>query len=48
VQDKGIKNGRVVTPSGVISGGVAIDGGNIVYVGGDYSLTQAKRVFDAD
>jgi dihydropyrimidinase len=43
-----IKNGRVVTPSGVIYGGVAVDGEKIVYVGSDYSLPQAKRVIDAE
>jgi dihydropyrimidinase len=43
-----IKNGRVVTPTGLIFGGVAIDDGKIVYVGGDYSLPQAKRVIDAE
>jgi dihydropyrimidinase len=43
-----IKNGRVVTPSGLIYGGVAVDGEKIVYVGSEYSLPAAKRVIDAE
>ena len=38
-----IKNGRIVTPSGVIYGGVAIDGEKIVYVGSDHFLPKAER-----
>ena len=43
-----IKNGRVVTPSGVIYGGVAIDGERIIYVGSDYFLPEARRMIDAE
>src|SRR5262245_26861738 len=40
------KNGLVVTPGGVIEGGVAIAGGKIVAVGGDESLPSTERVID--
>jgi dihydropyrimidinase/dihydroorotase len=43
-----IKNGRVVAPSGVIYGGVAIDGERIIYVGSDYSLPEARKTIDAE
>ena len=43
-----IKNGRVVTPSGVIYGGVATDGGIITQVGSDYSLPRAKATINAE
>jgi dihydropyrimidinase len=43
-----IKNGRIVTPSGVIYGGVGIDGEKIVYVGSDHFLPKAERVIDAE
>ena len=42
-----IKRGRVITPYGVIWGGVAVDGGKIVSVGSDNGLPAAKRVIDA-
>ena len=42
-----IKNGLVVTPQGVISGGVAVDGERIVAVGADAALPEAKEVVDA-
>jgi dihydropyrimidinase len=47
--DSVIKNGVVVTPSGVFKGGVAVDGGVITAVGPDASLpNEAKRVVDAN
>ena len=42
-----IGNGRVVTPGGVIGGGVAIDGERIVQVGADATLPPARRTIDA-
>jgi dihydropyrimidinase/dihydroorotase len=42
-----IKNGTVVTPSGKILGGVAVEGEKISYVGGESGLPQAKKVIDA-
>lgn len=42
-----INNGRVVTPEGVIYGGVAVEDGIITHVGSDSSLPQGKRVIDA-
>jgi len=41
-----IKSGLVVTPQGVIHGGVAIEGGRIVEVGADAGLAEAKEVVD--
>jgi len=40
------KNGLIVTPSGVIEGGVAIDGGKIAAVGQDAFLPPAEREID--
>lgn len=40
------KNGLVVTPSGVIEGGVAVVGGKIAAVGADAFLPAAERVVD--
>jgi len=42
-----IKNGRVVTPGGVLAGGVAVDGETIVAVGADATLPRARRTLDA-
>jgi dihydropyrimidinase len=42
-----IKNGLVVTPQGVINGGVAIEGERILQVGTGSSLPQAKQEVDA-
>jgi len=42
-----IKNGTVVTPSGKIFGGVAVEGEKISYVGGESGLPKAKKVIDA-
>ena len=41
-----LKNGLVVTPSGVIEGGVAVVGEKIVAVGGDAFLPDAEREID--
>ena len=42
-----IQNGRVVTPGGVIAGGVAIAGETIVAVGADRELPAGRRRVDA-
>lgn len=42
-----IKNGRIITPSGIVSGGIGVKDGIIVYIGSDYELPKAKRVIDA-
>jgi dihydroorotase-like cyclic amidohydrolase len=41
-----LKNGLVVTPEGVIHGGIAIAGEQIVAIGADATLGQAKRELD--
>ena len=43
-----LKNGLVVTPSGVIQGGIAIEGEQIVAVGASSSLGQAQREIDVE
>lgn len=42
-----IRNGRVVTPAGLVHGGVAVDGERIVAVGADATLPAAHRTIDA-
>lgn len=42
-----VRNGLVVTPSGVIHGGVAVAGERIVAVGADTTLPVAHRTIDA-
>jgi dihydropyrimidinase/dihydroorotase len=42
-----VRNGRVVTPAGVIAGGVAVAGETIVAVDADARLPAAHRVLDA-
>ena len=42
-----IRNGRVVTPAGVMHGGVAVAGEAIVAVGADRTLPPARRTIDA-
>lgn len=42
-----IKNGRVVAPSGIFNGGVAVEGKKIIKVCGDESLPDAKKTIDA-
>jgi dihydropyrimidinase len=42
-----IKNGLVVTPQGIIHGGVAVSEGCIVEIGADSNLPQANEVVDA-
>ena len=41
-----LKNGLIVTPTGVIQGGVAIDGEKIVGVGADPTLGSGKQKVD--
>src|SRR4030042_3530631 len=43
----GIKNGSVVTPNGIIYGGIGVKDSKIVYVGSDHSLPQCKRIINA-
>ena len=43
-----LKNGLVVTPNGVIRGGIAIEGEQIVAVGASSTLGQAKREIDVE
>jgi len=42
-----IKNGMVVTPSGMVRGGIAAANGRIVQVGADDLLPKAERTIDA-
>jgi dihydroorotase (multifunctional complex type) len=42
-----VKNGKLVSPRGVVDGGVAIDGGVIVAVAKTPNLPEADRVIDA-
>ncbi|MBI4257954.1 MAG: amidohydrolase family protein [Thaumarchaeota archaeon] len=42
-----IKNGRVVTPIGVIEGGVAVDNGKIVAIATDPNLPRGDRIINA-
>ncbi|MBI2906957.1 MAG: amidohydrolase family protein [Chloroflexi bacterium] len=42
-----IKNGRIVTPSGVIYGGLAADGEKIIHVGSNASLPPGNKTIDA-
>ena len=41
--DLTLRNGRVVTPSGVIHGGVAVSGGVITHVGADSELPRGRE-----
>lgn len=43
-----IKNGLIITPQGVISGGVAVEGERIVDIGSDAALPKAKETVDAE
>lgn len=42
-----IRNGRVVTPGGVVPGGVAVDGETLVAIGPETALPRGRRVIDA-
>ena len=42
-----IKNGLVVTPQGIVKGGLVVRGEKIVQVGADGSLPEAKLEVDA-
>jgi dihydroorotase-like cyclic amidohydrolase len=48
MHDLVIRNGLVVTPTNIINGGVAIDGGKIVQVDADSNLGRGKQEIDAD
>jgi dihydropyrimidinase/dihydroorotase len=43
-----IRNGRIVTPAGIVDGAVAIDGGRIAAVGLAGGLPPARRTIDAE
>lgn len=43
-----LRNARVVTPTGVVPGGVAVDHGRIAVVGPDDELSTGRREFDLD
>ena len=45
--DSIIRNGKIVSPAGVIQAGIAVDGGKIVAVASDTALPEAKRTIDA-
>jgi dihydroorotase-like cyclic amidohydrolase len=47
VVDTTVRNGLVVTPGGIVRGGVAIEGERIVAVGLDEALPESRRVIDA-
>lgn len=47
VVDLVIRNGLVVTPAGVVHGGLAVTGETIVAVGADATLPPARRTIDA-
>ncbi|MBI4321724.1 MAG: amidohydrolase family protein [Chloroflexi bacterium] len=42
-----VRNGKVVTPTGTVPGGVAVAGGKIVAVASDATLPSANRTIDA-
>jgi len=42
-----IRNGQVVTPAGIVRGGLAVEGERIVAVEADAGLPQGRRVLDA-
>ena len=42
-----VRNGLVVTPGGLIGGGLAIEGEKIVAVGVESGLPPARRMIDA-
>lgn len=43
-----VKNGRVVTPHGIVLGGVAIAGEKIAAIAADHELPRAREVHDAN
>ena len=45
--DTVIKNGRVVTPQGIVLGGVIIHEGKFIGVETDYNLPEGQEVIDA-
>jgi dihydroorotase-like cyclic amidohydrolase len=48
MQDLVIKNGLVVTPSGLLKGGLAVKEEIIVKVGADHELGDGRRIIDAE
>jgi dihydroorotase-like cyclic amidohydrolase len=48
MDDLVIKNGWVVTPSGIIAGGLTVKNGKIAHIGGSDSLPDAAAEIDAD
>ena len=42
-----VKNGKIVSPGGIISGGIAIQDGKILAVCKDSELPEAKNTIDA-
>lgn len=46
--DTVIKNGKVVTPQGIVIGGVVIHGSKFVGIETDYNLSEAAEVIDAE
>jgi dihydroorotase-like cyclic amidohydrolase len=46
VADLVLRNGRVVTPTGMVSGGIAIEDGVIVAIGADRELPSGTHVID--
>jgi dihydropyrimidinase/dihydroorotase len=43
-----LRNGLVVTPGGLLRGGLSITGGRITHVGADATLSQAERDIDVE
>jgi len=48
MEDLAIKNGLLVTPGGIVRGGLAVRGEKIVYIGADASLPKGKLEIDAE
>ncbi len=42
-----VKNARIISPRGILEGGIAVEGGVIVAIAKDPHLPQADRVIDA-
>ena len=43
-----IKNGKIVTPSGVINGSIAVKGEKIAAITNENSIVEAKNIIDAE
>ena len=48
MEDLVIRNGWVVTPSGILAGGLTIKGGKITHIGSDSALPKAEAEVDAE